>query len=497
MSNTNTLPYELYSNQQIRNYEALAIKAGICSYSLMQRAAKAAFLLFQEQWPTVKHVMVICGGGNNGGDGYEVAALAKRAGLKVTVYYLSEPGKLSDAAKKAYHTACTQRVEIVAFNEAVNFEETDLIIDAMLGTGLKGTVKEPYAKAIALVNQAQKPVLAIDVASGLDSDLGIIHGDCVKADKTMTIIGLKQGLFTGDAANVCGEIYCNDLDISKQIFNQQETKISRVNYNALRNSYLLPRNKASHKGDFGHAVVIGGDHGMAGAITMAAIACARTGAGLTSVATQKEHVEIILAKQAEVMAHGISTQQDLQLLLNKATVCAIGPGLGQSSWSQLLFSKVMEANVPLVVDADALNLLAKHPSKQDHWILTPHPGEAARLLNCTSKDIQNNRYQAVTKLQSKYGGTIVLKGSGSLICDVEQKIYVATVGNPGMASGGMGDVLTGIITGLLAQKIPLAAAAKLGVMLHGKACDDAAKEKGERGLLALDIIPYLRTLLNP
>lgn len=258
---------------------------------------------------------------------------------------------------------------------------------------------------------------------------------------------------------------------------------------------LLPRPRDAHKGLFGHVLVIGGGKGMAGAARLAAEAALRVGAGLVSVATEPEHVSAIVSERPEIMVHGIKKAGDLKLLLAKASVIVAGVGLGQTSWSKGLLAEVFSAPQPKVIDADALNLLASSPQKSDNWILTPHPGEAARLLNFQTKNIQADRIEAVKQLQQKYGGVIVLKGAGSLVCG-DDSLKICEAGNAGMASGGMGDVLSGIIGGLLAQHFNLQQAAELGVYLHAAAGDLAAKQQGERGLLASDLMPYLTSLIN-
>lgn len=258
---------------------------------------------------------------------------------------------------------------------------------------------------------------------------------------------------------------------------------------------LPPRGRTANKSDFGHVLVIGGDYGMAGAVRMAGEAAARVGAGLVSVATRPEHIDIVSSTRPELMCHGIKKVKDLDLLLKRATIIALGPGLGQSTWSQQLFKKIMSNKLPKVIDADGLNLLAKKPVRGKNWILTPHPGEAARLLKTTTDAIQADRFTAALKLHKKYGGVIVLKGAHTIIVSEDGKLTTCTLGNPGMASGGMGDVLTGVIAGLLAQGLDLSKAAELGVFVHAAAGDEAAKD-GERGLLALDLMPYLRKLVN-
>lgn len=261
-------------------------------------------------------------------------------------------------------------------------------------------------------------------------------------------------------------------------------------------TYLKPRPRSANKGLFGHVVVVGGDYGYSGAPQMAAMAALRVGAGLVSIATRKEHALVLNVAHPEIMCHGVQTAKELMALLKKATVVIVGPGLGQSSWSSVLLSVVLKQSVPLIVDADALNLIAKKPQKHSQWILTPHPGEAARLLKLTTADIQKNRVSAVQQLQKKYGGIAVLKGEGSLITGPSHTVAQCLAGNPGMASAGMGDILSGVIGGLAAQHIPLEKAAELGVLVHAKAGDLAAKD-GERGMIATDLYPFIRRLVNP
>lgn len=257
---------------------------------------------------------------------------------------------------------------------------------------------------------------------------------------------------------------------------------------------LPQRKKDTHKGDFGHVLVIGGDYGMAGAVRLAAEAAARVGAGLVSVGSRPEHRDIVTAVRPELMCHAISNQSELSSLINKASVMVLGPGLGQSDWSRMLCQTAVNVGLPMVVDADGLNWLSQHPSNKDNWILTPHPGEAARLLAAPNQEVQTNRIKAVEQIQKKYGGVCVLKGCNTLVKG--HQLGICHAGNPGMASGGMGDVLSGIIAGLVAQSVSLEAAARVGVWLHATAADLAAKKWGERGLLALDLLPYVRELIN-
>lgn len=258
--------------------------------------------------------------------------------------------------------------------------------------------------------------------------------------------------------------------------------------------FLQKRPRDSHKGLFGHVLVVGGDVGFSGAVRMAAEAALRVGAGLVSIATRKSHADFLNVTRPEIMCHGVESEEELTLLLEKATVIIVGPGLQQSSWAKKCLSAVLNCQKPLVVDADGLNLLAVAPQKYSSWILTPHPMEAARLLQCDKSDIQADRLNAAIQLQQKYDGVIVLKGAGTLIVG-KAPPAICVNGNPGMSSAGMGDILSGVIGGLVAQQIPLEVAAKLGVLVHALAGDCAA-ENGERGLIATDLFPYLKQLVN-
>jgi len=452
----------------------------------MTKAGNAAFQLIKERWPKTQSIIIFCGGGNNGGDGYVVARLAFENKLKVQVRYIGDLQKLKGEAFNAMQKCQQASVEILPFdaNEKLN---ADVFVDALLGIGLQGNVRESTVTVIDTINNSTAKILSVDIPSGLQADSGAVFGAAVHANHTITFIGLKQGLFAGDAPDYCGEIFCNDLDLSKEWFSQVKPsakKITSKDYSTL----LKPRARTTHKGQLGHVLVVGGDYGMGGAPCLAALGAARIGAGLVTVATRREHTNIINIIQPELMSRGIEKKKDLSALLAKATVVVIGPGLGQSKWSEKLLSTVLDSELPLIIDADGLNLLAKKSLTRPHWILTPHPGEAARLLKKHTKDIQANRYQAAHDIQKQYGGICILKGAGSIIYHEFDVPTVCTAGNPGMASGGMGDLLAGIIGGLVAQGIALADAACLGVCLHAEAGDKVAEKQGEHGMLATDLL---------
>ncbi|MCO7224869.1 NAD(P)H-hydrate dehydratase [Pleionea sp. CnH1-48] len=501
----------VYNIEQIRKLEKLYARFHDGStYALMERAGKAAFDLLRRRWPLAQRLLVICGKGNNGGDGFIVARLAQQAGLNVQVVMLKPEFLPKGDAGRAFELLKQTSVEVVSWSEAL-LEGHDLIIDAMLGIGIQSDVREPYTQVIHALNQCALPVLALDIPSGLDADTGMICGVCIEASVTLTFIGQKRGLLTGQAADVCGDIELDELECGQGVFSLVSTKVSHYRYEqGIR--WLKPRPPVCHKGMFGHVLIVGGAPGMAGAARMAAEAAGRTGAGLVSVLTHQSHAALVSVQRPEIMSHGVGEDIDISRLvplLKKASVIAMGPGLGLDSWGRQLAAAVDEFvvsnKVPCVYDADALTWLSENPASENPVnqplrVITPHPGEAARLLECANADIQRDRFSAVERLNEVYGGVCVLKGAGSLIAS-NGKTSVATYGNPGMASGGMGDVLTGIIAGLMAQGIPAYDASQLGVAIHGLAADDACEQKTEkahhRGLLATDLMPYIRTLVNP
>lgn len=487
----------LYTAEQAYALDAAAIADGIPALQLMKRAGRAAFNLLLERFPSPELVSVYCGGGNNGGDGYVVAALAAQRRIPVQVIQLVPADKLVGEARKAYEFALQEAVPIVPFGK--NPPTTGVIVDALLGIGLRGLPRPEFAAAIEQINRSGLPVIALDIPSGLEADTGATPGAVVNAGLTISFIGLKRGLVTGRGPAFCGEIILDRLDIPNSVFSQESPTAECLDLASLL-PLLKPRAADAHKGDFGHVMVIGGDTGFGGAALMAAEAAARTGAGLVSIATRPEHIPAILARRPEIMAIGVVSGQELEPLLARPSVLVVGPGLGRSPWSEQMLQQAVKSGLPLVLDADALNILAEgrvvpKPNGHGRWLLTPHPAEAARLLGITTADVQVDRFAAAIKLQEKYQASIILKGAGSLVAAAENRIGVVTDGNPGMASGGMGDVLSGILGGLLAQGLDTKDAARLGAVLHASAGDLAAGELGQRSLLATDLLPYLCQLL--
>jgi len=491
-----SLQRPLYLADQVRELDRRTIAAEGDGFALMRRAGESAYDMLRARWPRVRRLCVLCGGGNNGGDGYVVAALAAADGLVVDLVALKPVAELEGNARKAAVMAAEAGVEPVDWNDELTLDG-ELMIDAMLGTGAKGAPRAPYAAAIAEVNASGCPVLAIDVPSGLDVDTGHVEADAIKASLTVTFIGDKFGLHTGAALDVVGDIVYASLGVDPQ----QHADIVPIAWRQARQDLvtaLPPRSPNSHKGSHGHVLVVAGAPGMGGAALMASELAARVGAGKISLATDAAHVPASLTRFPEIMARGVRGAPDLEPMVEAADVLAVGPGIGSGAWGQAALQGVLEAGKPCVVDADALNLLARDGTqrRRDNWILTPHPGEAARLLEISTAEVQQDRCRAVIALQQRWGGTIVLKGAGTLIYDGE-RLTLCPFGNPGMASGGMGDALTGIIAGLAGQLSSLSDAARIGVLLHALAADAAALNGGERGLLATDLASYARTLANP
>lgn len=500
---TGDLPVALYRGAQVRELDRLAIDLhGIPGSVLMERAGRRSLAALSQRWPAARRIGVVCGVGNNAGDGFVLARWARRAGRTVNVYQVGDGSRLAGEALAAWEGmehAGVSRTPWPASGPEGNLEDNDVLVDALLGTGLSRDVSGDFARAIEAMNGSGRPVLALDVPSGLDADRGVVHGLAVRADLTVTFIGLKQGLFTADGPEHAGPVQFDDLGVPGGIYDSVPASASLMDFEVCR-GWLGPRHRNAHKGRFGHVLVVGGDEGYAGAVRLAAEAALRVGAGLVSIATRPAHAASLVGQRPELMCRGVSDPAELGPLLSRATLVVLGPGLGLSAWSRAMLGRVLESEHPLVVDADGLNLLAEAGPRRRDWVLTPHPGEAARLLGSTTRAIQTDRFSAAGSLVRTWGGVCVLKGAGTVLArggptGDEHEVALCRGGNPGMASGGMGDVLSGVVGGLLAQGLEPWKAARLGVCLHGWAGDRAA-EAGERGLLAMDLMPFLRQGVN-
>lgn len=498
-----TLPDKLYSVDSIVQIEQLAINEyGIPACELMKRAGKAAFDVIKTRYPQCTKILVLCGAGNNAGDGYVVAALAKQAGLTVYLISLADCSSLKNEAQLAYE----DWLKLSENNNAdlALLDKADIVIDALLGTGLSRPIVPEWKKWIDAINNAVNPVVSIDIPSGLRADTGAITDVSIIADMTVSYVGLKQGMFTAQAKDVCGEIIFDDLAIPAEAYlrvKNQALLIHEVNYS------LLPQRKASsHKGHFGHVLLVGGNDAMPGALILAATAALRTGAGLLTILTTEKNRQSISSAVPEAMIKIADT--DVSNLFDDAafadiTHVAIGMGLGQDEWSYAVLKHCMQLNKPMVIDADALNLMATHgiePPTQ--VVITPHPGEASRLLKnagfTNSADVQANRFDAVKRLHKSFDSAqscvVILKGSGTLIYD-GRTTKICNMGNAALSSPGMGDVLSGVVVALMAQKISITDSAELAVCLHASAAASVIKDR-TRGLLASDVVSALPNVLQ-
>ena len=502
MANRSMLPTALYRARDVRELDRLAIEvAGVPGIDLMERAGAEAFRVLRERWPAARRVSVVAGPGNNGGDGFVVARLAASEGLSVSVDLVGDAARIAGDAATAYRRMLDARPGAIMTRSgaAGPVDDADVIVDALFGTGLARDVSGPAAEAVRAMNDAATPVLALDVPSGIHSDTGRVLGRAVRAAVTVCFIGLKQGLFTREGRECAGGIAYRDLGVPPWVLERVRASARRMAYEDCA-GLLGPRRGDAHKGRFGHVLVVGGDHGFAGAARLAGEAACRTGAGLVSVATRPGHVAAIVASRPEMMVHGVESPGDLDALLDRATVVAVGPGLGRGGWGASLLERVVATDRALVVDADAVNLLSEGAAP---WpdagmravVYTPHPGEAGRVLGEPANVLESDRFSAARTLAEAHPGTWLLKGAGTIVAEAGAVPRVCEGGNPGMASGGMGDVLTGVVAALLAQGLDGSDAASTGACVHAAAGDAAARDGG-RGMLASDVIAALRPLAD-
>ena len=546
MSSHGTLPAALYRARDVRELDRLAIEAGgIPGVELMERAGLESFRVLRDRWPAARRVAVVAGPGNNGGDGFVVARLAASEGLSVSVTLVGDAARIAGDARTAYRRMLREapglapaqdmagdpappappagRSGLVPARGTAKDPETpappvrrsglapirnmtgdpekdpEVIVDALFGTGLTRAVSGAAAAAVRAMNASPAPVLALDVPSGIHSDTGRVLGVAVRAAATVSFIGLKQGLFTREGRECAGEIVYRDLGAPGHVF-------ARVAASARRTAYrdcaglIDVRRRDAHKGRFGHVLVVGGDHGFAGAACLAGAAAGRTGAGLVSVATRPEHVAALVVSRPEMMVHGVGSPAALDPLIERASVIAVGPGLGRGRWGASLLERAVSADRALVIDADAINLLAEGTvawpgTAARPVVYTPHPGEAGRVLGEPAGVVESDRFAAARALAEAHPGTWLLKGAGTIVAEPGAIPRVCEGGNPGMASGGMGDVLTGVVAALLAQGCGGLDAAAAGACVHA-AAGDAAAGDGERGMLASDVIAALRPLVD-
>ena len=486
----------LHTVHDLRDIEQRAADRLGDPFELMRRAGHDAWQTVLQHWPAAQTIAVLCGPGNNGGDGYVLATMAHDSGRHVRVFHLPGHEPRSDEARRACANYFAAGGEILAAEYPL--PPAHLLVDALFGIGLTGALDGPVARLVRAINAHPAPVLALDVPTGVTADTGATVSVAVIADVTLEFIGPKAGLRTGAARDFTGHLQSTSLGLGDAELRTAAPGIDWLRGNDLPR-WLQPRLRDSHKGRNGRLLCIGGDHGHGGAIMLTAEAALRSGSGLVDVITREAHVSPLLARLPEAMVHGDSTgAASLDPLFAGATAITIGPGLGQSDWASDLLRTALAAGLPLVLDADGLNLVAADGvDLPGNVILTPHPGEAARLLQTDSATVQRDRFASAKALAARYRSVVVLKGSGTLVADNSGDVRLVDAGNPGMAVGGMGDVLAGVIGALLAQGLAPIDAASCGALLHAVAGDTAALHGGERGLLPSDLMRWLRSHANP
>jgi len=484
----------IYRTTDIRRVEQAVIAANP-GISLMERAGLAAAEKARDMLGDGFRVLVVCGPGNNGGDGLVVARYLHQWGYQTTTVLLADAGKLPSDAATAYQQFVNAGRTTLA--DIPKESSWDLIIDGLLGIGLTRPIEGKLADTIEWINTSCSRVLALDIPSGLDSDTGNIFGVAIKATDTISFIGLKPGLLTADGKDHAGQVSIASLNIGQH----QLLKPSGLLLEQAAVTTYLPRRKLnSHKGSFGSLGIIGGAEGMLGAAVLAGRAAIKLGAGRVYVGTLAKPASGYDPIQPELM------YRDAEVLFTNdyLTALATGPGMGRSDAAEKSLIRAIESALPLLLDADALNLIAASKTLQDKLrarshptLLTPHPTEAARLLNCDTATIQKDRVNAALKLAKEFHAAVALKGAGSICALPNGDWFINPTGNPGMASAGTGDVLSGIIGALLAQALEASQALLLGVYLHGAAADALlARGIGPIGMTASEIIDEARRLSN-
>ena len=486
-------------------------EAKVPATTLMERAGMGVARAMEQAFgsPSGKRVTILCGKGNNGGDGLVLARLLRRKRARVQVLLFANPKELTGSARSMYRriikTAGTAIIKSLPTEEIIRTRtaQADFLVDALLGTGLSSPVTGHYREAIEAINASPARTIAIDLPSGIHSDHGAILGAAVQAKLTVTFGCPKVGLYLGSAIDHTGTISTVDIGIPQEYVEDLSPQVHLLTPPLIK-SLLPTRAPTSHKGTFGHAGIIAGSPGKTGAAALAAKAALRTGTGLVTVATpitvnpivESALLEAMTVPMPETEAHtlGISASSQLVDFANERSAVAIGPGLGtHPETGQLLQSFLPRLHRPCVIDADALNLLGTGLSdistaKLCH-VLTPHPGEMARLLgDTTPQAVNEHRLTLALQFARAHGVIVVLKGARTVIASPDGQSAVCPTGNPGMATAGMGDALTGMIVGLLAQGLSPWNAARSGVFLHGLAGDRAAEKLGHAGLIASDLI---------
>ena len=511
----------LVTASEMREMDNLTInKIGVPGIVLMEHAARGASRIFLDHFnpSSSSRMVILCGKGNNGGDGLAMARHLTLSGLKVTVILLARESDISgDALTNLTIIKRMGGINIIEASTSSDFvncrpyiEGCDYIIDGIFGTGLKSDVKGIYKEAIQAINSSKKHVMSIDIPSGLNSDNGRVMVEAVRADLTVTFGFPKLGQMIFPGAGLVGHLICVDIGIPESVAVMVEPKCHMSEPGDF--NYLLRESARDiHKGDRGHLLVLAGSTGKTGAAAMTALGALRAGAGLVTLGIPEGLNNILEVKLTEAMTAPLPETKEGSLSLEAKdhifrlaqgkSAIAIGPGLSTNPETILLIREIITAcDLPMVIDADGLNALAEAPGileKLDRKkILTPHPGEMGRLMGVQGHDIQIDRTGAAIRFIEKYKCCLVLKGARTIITESADRIYLNPTGNPALSSGGSGDILTGIISGLLARGMPVIKATTAGVYLHGLAGDIMAEKMGEAGVLAGDLLEVIPGIME-
>ncbi|UCD31335.1 MAG: NAD(P)H-hydrate dehydratase [Desulfobacterales bacterium] len=512
----------LVTASEMRQMDQETIESfGLPGRILMENAGRGATRFFLEQFEDLagKNVGVVAGRGNNGGDGFVIARYLFQKGIRVTVFLLSQSAKVRGDAAANLELLLPLDVPVIELPDQdafaahkISLRHQDIWIDAIFGTGLKSDVKGFFKTIIDFINHSNKPVFAVDIPSGLNSDTGQPCGTCIRADATATFAFAKTGHILFPGASYTGNLEIVDIGIPAHIAKNANPLQHLITPSLIR-SLLQPRAPDAHKGNTGHLLVIAGSPGKTGAAAMTAISAMRTGAGLVTLGIPASLNAILETQVIEAMTYPLPEAGDGMLgeasfntimdLLSDKKCLALGPGLGTSIETQTLVLRIIkESPKPIVIDADGLNCLIGHTQILKDCnapiILTPHPGEMARLIDTTAHEIQKDRIYFAREFAKKFNIHVALKGARTVIAQPDGNVFINPTGNSGMASGGMGDVLTGVIAGFIAQGYPLEIATHIGVYLHGAAADDLTRRIGPYGFLAtevMDAIPVQISML--
>ncbi|MEW6663149.1 MAG: NAD(P)H-hydrate dehydratase [Bacillota bacterium] len=506
---------KLVTAEEMQGLDQKAITMfGIPGIVLMENAGLQVMAAIQELLVSLegKRILIFAGKGNNGGDGFVIARHLANRGAEPKVFLLGRPEEIKGDAAANLHILNKMEIKIHPLLAEKDLQRVDiallhadLLVDAIYGTGFKGSILGIAGEAIRLINSAKKPIVAVDVPSGLETDTGRVLGPCVKATCTVSFGLPKLGLFLDPGARYTGTVKVADISLPHKLIAQSQFKHNLITRDWCQG--LLPsRDTGGHKGTFGKVLVVGGSTGMTGAVYLAAEAALRSGAGLVTAAVPASLYPILETKTTEVITcplpdvdGGYLSEGAVEPVLHlaeKASVVVLGMGLGQHSQSVRWLHRVLPAlNRPVVLDADGLNGLIGNtkllPQMAGPVVVTPHPGEMSRLVGVPVSLVQDNRLKIARQAAAEWKATVVLKGAGTVVANPEGEVYLNTNGNPGMATGGTGDVLAGIIAGLIAQGLEPGYAAGVGVYAHGAAGDEAARVKGQMGLIAGDVLNAL------